>query len=937
MRNLLNPRWIFILNTLPICLLFFIMYGEFSVIKSLLDEEALHYWKIFGGALAALGILNLLYGVFLIIRKQNISIYYPFIGFFSYLVYIYMYAIYSHDIIPRSVPSWMVSENIYLHVGTFLMPVLVYYMFVLVVHFTSKTKEKKAWKSFLMAIAIPTIWFIISLLPSDVLNFFEDFLRTFVGYHGVAWFVIIMTLLFLFLLIRSVYILTRKKGESWKKYHLIWEIPITILLPLLGLAINNGLIGDFRVRTSGVFGDFNSYWFYILVLISGLLICLPNVENKSRRLFLFVGRSITFSFTFYFFLVFLPFLPLSIFAIVAFGAGFLMLSPLVLFVLHVNKLIADLKFLKHHYGKGLLKSISIIGFLIIPCFLIATYVSDRNTLEKAIDYVYNPDYSKSYDIDKPSLQNTLNIIHNHKRNNWGGIFGSQQPYLSNIFNWIVLDNMILSDAKLQKLDHIFFGTSDHRGRTSFLQNKEVEITDISSTSTYVASENVWKSWIDLEISNHNDNRRFSEYATTIALPEGAWISDYYLYVGDEKEMGILAEKKAAMWVFSNIRRSNRDPGILYYLTGNKVAFRVFPFLEKEIRRTGFEILHKEPFEFTIDNNVVQLGDVEQQQNTSYENEDLIYVSIAEKQQLKEVQRSPYFHFVLDVSDREKLGDYTQGIDRLVQRYPKLSGNAKISFVDTYVSTFDMNSDWKVALDNHNSTGGFYIDRGIKSLLFHSYKEASSTYPIIVTVTDEIEKAIFENDFSDWDFAFPEFSSFYNLYENDSLGLHSLLTEPAKFLDFAAIDSHHSVLEYKLDNKTVYLPNNDKANIILKSDKVDTNVGHLKEKDWNTGIAMQGIWKAQIIHPQTTNDVWLDLVKQSFTSRIMTPVTSYLVVENEAQKAIFKKKQEQVLSGNKAFDLGEDAQRMSEPNLIVLSTLFAFILLYRHRRKERLLK
>ena len=70
---------------------------------------------------------------------------------------------------------------------------------------------------------------------------------------------------------------------------------------------------------------------------------------------------------------------------------------------------------------------------------------------------------------------------------------------------------------------------------------------------------------------------------------------------------------------------------------------------------------------------------------------------------------------------------------------------------------------------------------------------------------------------------------------------------------------------------------------------------------------------------------------------MSPVTSYLVVENEAQKAMLKKKQEQALSGNKSLDLGEDTQRMSEPSLILLTILFGLAIWYREKRKRQLIK
>lgn len=124
-------------------------------------------------------------------------------------------------------------------------------------------------------------------------------------------------------------------------------------------------------------------------------------------------------------------------------------------------------------------------------------------------------------------------------------------------------------------------------------------------------------------------------------------------------------------------------------------------------------------------------------------------------------------------------------------------------------------------------------------------------------------------------------------------------------------------------------------IILKKDEIKVNDTEFQEKNWKSALIMQGQWNSQILHPETSDKEWLNLVKYSFISKVMTPVTSYLVVENEVQKAMLKKKQEQVLSGNKSLDLGEDAQRMSEPSLILLSILLGLAIWYREKRKIKL--
>lgn len=935
MRNLLNPKWLFFINTLPIVVLFFLFIGEYNIIKSLLNAENIGLWKIFGLTLGVLGILNFCYASLLTIKKQKVSVFYCVLALLCYIPFIYLFGFHSDKIIPFSIPQWMFSGNNILYVGAFLMPTLAYSLFVLVAHFTPETSENKAWKNFLIAIIIPVSWYIFSqiLLPlwKPVENNF--------GIHLLIIFIIIGTLIFLFFLIRGVLIIATKKADVWQKYQLAWKIPISIVLPLIGLAVNNGhLFNNFSVNSSGIFGDFNSYWFYILALMNGILICLPNLDNKIYRTILFTARSITFAYTVYFFLVFLPFLPLSIIAVVAIGTGFLMLAPILLFVLHINELSKDYAYLKNHFSKNAIWVISLVGFLIIPIFITSSYLKDKTVLNETLDYIYNPDYSKDYEINKVSLQKTLNVVKHHKDSNQDVIFGSQIPYLSSYFNWLVLDNLTLPDSKINTIEKIFFGSTSFELRRENIQNSNVKITNIATKSTFDKSQNAWLSWVDLEITNNNDNTGFSEYATTIELPEGSWISDYYLFVGNKKEFGILAEKKSAMWVFSNIRNENRDPGILYYLTGNKVAFRVFPFAKGETRKTGIQILHKEPITFNLDNNIVKLGNEEETiSNNSTANENVVYVSTKQKQTLKQIQRKPYFHFLLDVSkNKEKnIADFTKRIEQVLETNKSLSENSKISFINSYQKTIALNNDWKQIYKSQIFEGGFYLDRGVKTSLFHAYKNNNATYPVFVVVTDSIQKAVLDNDFSNLKMTFPENDFFFSVNQNGNLQSHSLTSNPITPLaDTIKYTFDQNVLEYDIENKKFYLPNNNQPSIILKNENFEVTEQSINEKNWQSALTMQGKWNYQILHPETSDKEWLNLVKYSFLSKVMTPVTSYLVVENEAQKAILKKKQEQVLSSNKSLDLGEDTQRMSEPSFILLTVLLGVALWYRQKRQRK---
>ena len=126
---------------------------------------------------------------------------------------------------------------------------------------------------------------------------------------------------------------------------------------------------------------------------------------------------------FYFFIVFLPYLPFSIPAIILVGAGFLMLAPLLLFVVHVGKLNRDFIFLKNSYSPKMIMMIAVFGLCVIPTAVTLKYKNDRRVLNDALAYFYAPDYTKEYHLNEKSLMETLDRISEHRTaKNWGDFF-----------------------------------------------------------------------------------------------------------------------------------------------------------------------------------------------------------------------------------------------------------------------------------------------------------------------------------------------------------------------------------------------------------------------------------------------------------------------------------------------------------------------------------
>lgn len=935
MRNLFNPKWLLLTNTLPVIILFIVFFGEYSIIKSLLKSENIYLWKQFAYALGTFGILTLSYLILAIIKKWRVSYLYAASSLLYAIAIIYMYCYNDAYIIPNTIPRWMVSSEMGIYVITFLMPGMLYSIMIFVIGYTS-AKNNNLWSSigiaFIIPFSIPFLWYLSSQIFLPLFNTVEDGFAI----HTVLIFSIFLIILFLFFLIRVIYILIQKRYDKWNGYEWIWKIPIVLLLPLTGLYINNGSTFGSSNHDSEIIADFSSNWFFILCILNAVILYLPKSSKRYLRLILFFGKSITLSFTLYFFLVFLPFLPIGIIAILAIGIGFLLLAPLLLFILHIKELSDDFLFLIRHFSKQKIIIVMLGGIIVIPTVLTVNNLYHKRILNEALDYVYNPDYTKSYDIDANAVANTLTVIDSQKEHNRNPFSGNSTPYLSSYFNWIVLNNMTLSDTKINDLKTIFLGQNTIRPNY-LTQNQEigneVKIKSIKTSTHYDAQQQYWRTKVDFEIENYSEESWNKQFSTNFELPVGCWISNYYLYIGSKKENGLLVEKKAAKWVFSQIVNENRDPGILYYLNDKEIAFNIFPFTAHEIRKTGIEFIHKETIDITIGGKTIHLGDNDVSVFSEPVKEDnkVIYVSASVKRKLPHVARTPYYCFIVDISKgKEKLkAQYTNQIERLLQSGPASKSEAQICFTNTYSSIEKIDTNWKHQMDILSYEGGFYLDRAVKKVLFQNYTKKEKRYPVMVVLTDKLQHAIINNDMSGFKATFPESDLFYTIASDGKLKAHSLVQNPVEVIESSTFETGNIVLAYPNAEKPIaYLADNGKADIVLREPIFDIKPVSINEQ-WESGLQLQGQWLSQILYPEKTGDNWINAIKESFRSKIMTAQTSYIVVENNAQKAMLLKKQQQVLSGNKALDLDEEnANRMSEPNLLVLLALLTAIILLR---------
>ncbi len=703
--------------------------------------------------------------------KKQMDLIYPVVGILTSVgaMYAYYYYLFSEELVPGSIPDWMTSGDLFIAVGAFLMPTILYCLLCLVMIVTNTENDRRPWAEFGLSILVPFFFYLLIAVLVPMVRGYSDGLL-------FLWLSIIGVFMLLFIFFRLFYVLHTQKKFS-REYELFWKIPFVFILPLLGLKLNYEL---------HVFGDLSSIWFYVVLIFNAILLCLPAPARPARRLLLYTGRTVTFSFTLYFFVLFLPFLPFAMLLTLVFGIGFLFLTPFILFIIHIGDLLSDYEYLSRFFKPVRLMLLAVAGVCFIPLCITGTFMLDRKILHNTLAYVYSPDYSKEYSIRKQSVLRVLAHVGKHQEENF---FYNGTPYISSWYKKIVLDNMMLSQYKQTVLNQLVSGQDaeypDGPFTTETAIDEQVKLRKVEIESSYDLNQQAWISRIDLSIQNSVNGAWNGEYLTRFELPDGCWISDYYLDVNGVREPGILAEKKAATWIYNQITRRNQDPGLVRYVSDREVELKVFPLARGEVRYTGLEFIHADPVILKIDDQEIRLGDPEQVagEYTGRPNrnaEAARYLSPQDKALLPQANPQPYFHFIVDISNngiqrgdpeesaRQLRNRYEQSIRNLLALHGLAAQHYKVTYTNDACYTREYKVNEEVSLDWTKELParmkpfqrGFFLQRAMEIILVENFREQRNHYPILVVLTDHIEKSIMPSNLNELRFTYPFMDIFF---------------------------------------------------------------------------------------------------------------------------------------------------------------------------------
>lgn len=937
MRALLKPYWILVFITLPQVILLWSLSNSFQIVKTQISVNGISLWIALLSMLSiSIGILSL-YALITFLRKQETGIYIPLFILLFYIPLLYLQTTYESEICPSRIPRWMlVSGDPLFMVYSLVMPGILFAIFNLAVASFKNQHSTNVFPSAIAMLMVPLGWY---LMFTVIIPLIRDY--NFYSMAPVHIGLILMisgVVVFLFLIIRTVYgFIIRKNGTPLETTWLTFIIGL--ILPIAGLTTNALLITNFD---GGIFGDFSNPLFFLLATVNGLVLLIPKQKSRGATLIIFAAKCALLPFSLYFFFVFLPYLPLSLLAILAFGLGFLILAPLLVTVIHIHQLYSDYKYLAEDIRLGKLIPLMLLCFVLIPAAITVNNISDRIAINQALEELFekNPNELRN-NVNKRRVLHVIETIKNNNQNSTN--FSKSIPFIDQYYNWLVLDNLAIGAQKLAQLDVLFKGTKVERPNTPLIKNDDIKIESIKQSTRFNEKLKLYQTNVRLFI--RGDATDLGMFATRFYFPKEYKLANYYLVINGKREPAILAEKKTSEWIFRQITRINKDPGIIRYSNFDSLQLNVFPFRSKELRESELEILHPSNLYLQIDGNKI----IYDAAKVAIDSKPITINGITcipgtYKNTLKLTQRKPYLHLLVDASSNESFEKNIVHVESILKNEEKKYDSIAISIVNVNITHCNVNN-YQAELKKVEFEGAFRVGLAVKNSLLKNHYSQTKQYPIFYIVSDGCMSSQLFNSKSNDHLTIPKISNW--IFED---GVQVLSPEPLRLYVYnntqhpTCIDINGNLIENQasfsnevkttyINGKQVYLPNNESEDFLFPNHDFDLDEALPEFKKVNPITALSLLETYSSIFSQHSNKFWLPELKLAIENNILTSNTAFIVLENEAEKEVLKQKQKQVLAGKKSLDI-EEANQMSEPPLlifIIIGVVLFSIKLFRGRK------
>ena len=183
--------------------------------------------------------------------------------------------------------------------------------------------------------------------------------------------------------------------------------------------------------------------------------------------------------------------------------------------------------------------------------------------------------------------------------------------------------------------------------------------------------------------------------------------------------------------------------------------------------------------------------------------------------------------------------------------------------------------------------------------------------MLVVVTDDLNNAVLDADFEDFRSAYPESDLFYALGADGHLVPHSLRHVARQALplgEVATLPAPGASAPVRVwpdaAHPRAYLSAMSEAAVVVTGRPTVPTADASVASRWLAGLLLRGYGQWQSFHPEITDRERVPFIQASFRAGILTPFTSFLTLENDAQKAALHRKQEQTLAANASLDTVE---------------------------------